>query len=353
MTAPTVDVYLQSLIEADRPEEIFGERVDSPGELLRKYKFVAAQVHPDINHDPAAHDAFLALNRLFEEAKTLLRAGTYGQPRGFAKVKTSRGREYAVSAKLTTGDIADIFQCSGTGAPDGVFKIARHPRDNDLLKAEGVTLTKLLRDIDDRFHPFLPKLIDTVGLRRDRGIVLQANIFERLDGWYTLEQVRQKKYEIDPKDMAWIWRRLLYILHGVHRSGIVHGAVLPSHVMIHPELHGLVLLDWCYAVPEGRPIRAVAKPYRDWYPTEVFDRQGAGPETDIYMGARSMLALVGGAGDGRPPETLPRPLRAFFRACTLPRQLRPDDAWELKEMFEEVLERLYGPRKFRPFTMDD
>ena len=65
---------------------------------------------------------------------------------------------------------------------------------------------------------------------------------------------------VDPRDAAWMWRRLLVALGFAHRAGVLHGAVLPEHVLIHPGEHGLVLVDWCYSVPGCHPGRA--PPYR-------------------------------------------------------------------------------------------
>ena len=50
-----------------------------------------------------------------------------------------------------------------------------------------------------------------------------------------------------------MWRRLLTALGWAHRARLVHGAVFPEHVLIHPELHGLVLVDWCYATATPAP----------------------------------------------------------------------------------------------------
>jgi len=49
---------------------------------------------------------------------------------------------------------------------------------------------------------------------------------------------------------------------------------------------------------------------------------------------------------------LPAPMAAFARGCLLagPRR-RPADAWPLLAELDELLERLYGPRTFRPFAM--
>ena len=88
---------------------------------------------------------------------------------------------------------------------------------------------------------------------------------------------------------------------------------------------------------------ALVPAYVDWYPDEVHERRRPGPGTDIAMAARCMSALMGARA--------PRELRAFAGGCMMPRLAqRPDDAWRLLGELDEVLEGLYGPRTFRPFT---
>ncbi|WP_433478204.1 hypothetical protein ACQPZP_14905 [Spirillospora sp. CA-142024] len=148
-----------------------------------------------------------------------------------------------------------------------------------------------------------------------------------------------------------MWRRLLVALGFAHRAGVLHGAVLPDHVLIHPEKHGLVLVDWCYSVPgcyahadpSGR-VPAMVGRYADRYPPEVPGRRPASPATDIFMATRCMTDLMG--------DKAPKAMRSFARGCTLPAQnRRPADAWRLLAEFDELLERLYGPRRFRPFHL--
>jgi hypothetical protein len=60
------------------------------------------------------------------------------------------------------------------------------------------------------------------------------------------------------------------------------------------------------------------------------------------MATKSLLALI--------REPVPQRLGAFAAGCTLAtRSRRPDDAWELLREFDELIERLWGPRRFRPF----
>jgi serine/threonine protein kinase len=232
------------------------------------------------------------------------------------------------------GDIADL-----TAHGDGrVLKMPRQPADNDLMTAEAWALRTLWTDGDPKHRAYAPKLIESFTHEDPNRVRRTANVLERLDGLVPIADLGRR---IDPRDAAWMWRRLLVALGWAHRAGVVHGAVVPSHILTHPEEHGLVLIDWCYAVAPGGRIPALVSRYRDLYPPEVTAREGAGPATDIFMATQSMIRLI-----DRPPAAL----RRFADGCCLARpRMRPDDAWRLLAEFDELLHDLYGPRKFRAF----
>jgi hypothetical protein len=122
-------------------------------------------------------------------------------------------------------------------------------------------------------------------------------------------------------------------------------------VLIRPSDHNGILIDWCYSVAIGEPIKAISKPYADDYPPEVPAKLGATPATDLYMAARLMVRLLGGSG-AEPPPSAPKPIQALLRACLIPAPARRhSDAWQVLEDFHTILGELYGPPTFRPFRM--
>lgn len=244
------------------------------------------------------------------------------------------------------GELCDIYT-GEYGSTPAIFKVARDDSEQHVMD-ESVTLATLRQNPDPKFEPYLPVLRNSIS----HGGRL-VNIFEPLDGFFTLEQVRDRYPDgLEPRDMAWMLRRLLVVIGFTHRAGFVHGAVVPSNVMIHPEQHGLVLIDWCYAVPDNEALDKVSEKYVRWYPPEVVG-DVVSPATDIYMAAKTGMWLIGGdPWADTLPDTVASEYRAFFAGCTrLARAERPLDAWMVLKMFDELLERMYGPRKFRPFTM--
>ncbi len=363
----------QRLREAQSPEDVFGSFEGSGEEQLKQatvvYRQLAKAVHPDRyrqNGDQtAAHEAFKALQYWWREAQAKIKLGIYGTVRTTKPepllVQSGR-RKYAVGEQMARGDICNLYLCtSATDPKSAVFKVAREPRDNDLMANEARILKQLLANKEwSKFHAYLPQIYDAFGYKDAASVTRHANVISYLDGFYSLKEV-QAEYPngVEAKDMAWIWRRLLVALGLAHVNHIIHGAVLPDHVLIQPELHGLTLIDWTCAVAFGDPdgldehIQALSLEYEPWYPQEVLSKKPPVPGTDIYMAAQCMVYLLGGNPlTGEIPKAVSKPIARFFRGCLLPNpKSRPQEAWALIEEFDELIERLWGPKTFRLFSM--
>jgi serine/threonine protein kinase len=331
-------------------------------ERRRLFKIIA----PDRNgNSVVSNEALQRLLALADQAEARVRDGSYGQTPTVPTIQIqSAQRSYDVGDVLGSGPLATWYHCrydTRKGQNAGIFKVATSPSDNDLLAAEVAALQHLRspeRAGDEKFWPFLPEPVESF-LYDDRSTgPRRVTVLAAMDGFVTLEQVREAyPHGVHPKDMAWMWRRLLYILGYVHARGVIHGAVLPPQVLIHPEGHGVVLADWCYSViapaQSGRHIPAIVEAYETWYPPEVFKKQSPTLSVDILMAARCMVQLVGGdPATGRLPRGVEPQLQAFFQGCMLPSpRQRPQDAWALQREFDQLIERLWGRRTFRPFDL--
>jgi serine/threonine protein kinase len=370
-----LQLIAQLLENAQQPEEVFGKLDGNQGEALRaSYRLLSKVAHPDRYADPhdqaVAEKAFVALQKWLTSAEEKIKSSTYGQD-GATHVTSAppvlvrnRKREYLVQGTpFAQGDLCNLYRCTCVldgRESDAIFKVARNPADNDLVSNEGHVLKQLASGKEyDRFHAYLPRLVDSFDYRDSTSPhARRVNVLALEEGnYYSLQEVRAAYPEgIDAKDMAWIWRRLLIVLGFAHKCNIIHGAVLPTHILIQPENHGLVLIDWSYALYEPSPdeyIPAISTEYKDWYPPEVLAKEPPRPGTDIYLGALCMLYLLGGDPvKGSMPESVHKRIQSFFRGTTLrgPAQ-RPQDALRLLDEFTELIESLWGPRTFREFYM--
>jgi hypothetical protein len=302
---------------------------------VRRYRQLARLLHPDrvpASDRPRAIEAFIRMTALWRARDQVV-------------IDTGHAR-YRLDTPAHAGDLSDLYD---VGA-DRLLKLPRQSANNDLMEGEARALRAVADRGDPRYLPYVPRLVDSFRHRDSTtGEQRRVNILGTAPNLHNLVEVRRAHPGgLDPRDAAWIWRRLLVALGLAHRAGVVHGAVLPEHVLIEPAMHGVVLVDWCYSVVSDsgrRRIPAIVPRYRDWYPAEVGDRGIPGPGTDIAMASRCMTWLMG--------ERIPPALDLFVSGCTLQSlSQRPDDSWRLLAELDDLLEGLYGPRTFRPFSLD-
>jgi len=324
--------------------------------IKERYKILAIQVHPDKGGDTAT---FQLLGRLRDEAMTQLAAGLYGEPVVIATFRTKKA-EHKVKTKLGEGDLASLYRTittTATGEMTGFLKVARSPRDNDLIGAEARALKKLHAE-DDQLTRHFPLLLDTFlaeGRRRANVQLFQSECV-------TLTGVHQAYPQMHPVHVVWIWRRLLMALGYAHSQGVLHGALTPEHILVYPEQHGVILVDWCYSSISDATtdvfskIKAIVADRKDFYPQEILGKEHPTEATDIFMAAKVMIWLLGGDPVTRNmPFSIPQRIRAFLRGCCQPEvTMRPVNAFILLQEFDDMLKLIgspFFPRRWVDFIM--
>jgi hypothetical protein len=331
-------------------EDVFGP-VKTEAELTAVFRSLARILHPDHDPSPRAAEGMKRLLELRDEADRKFQQGTWGQkaPSVSVEVRTKRG-VYKNLQPLAAGDLCDVYVADYEDDKPrrAVLKFLRDPRDEDLATAEWRNLQKLWAEKDEaavNFQRYLPKLVESARIEV-AGKLRRANVFGFFSKTNTIADVLLARPRgIDPRDMAWMWRRMLEVLSWVHSNGLVHGAILPEHVLIRPDNHGAKLVGWSCSVAAGERIKAIVSARADWYAPEVELKAPATPATDLYMAARIAAALVDRGA-------LPRKIDALLSACLLrnPRA-RYDSALDVYKRFDAVLRDLYGAPSFRPFSL--
>ena len=239
---------------------------------------------------------------------------------------------YHIHDRLAIGSVCTIYRCQfarNGRETEGICKIARDPRANALVANEATVLRQLhAADPGAEFTPFLPALEatfavsdDSPALSRQGSVLRMHDAIHGADELYTLFEVRSAyPGGLDPRDVAWIWRRLLSVLGFIHSQSVVHCAVLPMHVLIEPREHKLVLVDWCCAAygpaADRAPVKIIAGGFKAWYKRESTSTLPPIPVLDIALGARCMIDLLGGdpvRGDF--PANIDPAARRHFQRC--------------------------------------
>lgn len=336
--------------------------------LRKEYMRYAKVLHPDLYTDPEeikiAEESFRKMQEFLAEAEQAIKEGTYGKakPKIIFETKSST---HILNKRIATGDISDIYKAettTGTLSYSTIVKVTRDPNDNDLSINEQNVLKKLQKAKDlDTLKPFVTRLADCFNYTDTVG-EHNVNVIENpADGFIDIETLRNKYFPdgLPAKHAAWIWRRVLLGLELAHETGIVHGALVPSNILIQPELHGVVVSDWSYAVDvtkSSHRVTAIVNAKKDWYPPEVLAKEQPYSGTDTYMAAQSMIWLMGGDPISKKfPDNVPIEIQRYFKGCTVNSKIgRPDDAIELLKEFDELLKSIgkpYHPRKFVPLTI--
>ncbi len=267
------------------------------------------------------------------------------------------GRTYLVLGLLGQGDSSWVYKGRWVRrlGEEVVLKVLGCSTDEDLLRREWAILERLQGSAargTEHFAALVPEPIAMARVRvgdRDR----LTTVFKWQSGFFhTLEEVmRTHPKGVGPGSAVWILKRLLEALAWTHRAGVVHSAVVPDHVLIHPLDHGAVLVGWTVAAARaGRDrgrIPAISRRWRDWYPEEARRTRRGGPAVDVAMAARCALRAAG-AGSFDDREALPAPLGELVAAAA---RGEHDDAWSLRERVSQASLEALGDPSYNPIGM--
>ncbi len=352
--SPELEKIVKTLGNAKCPEDVFGDIK----EWKSNFRAICLVCHPDRykgKEDKVwAEKYFKILECFYSDAKAKILRNTYGKKECFVqnvKITSKSGGEYELTEKLYSGDLSDLY-LGKQKFIENVVKIARNPRNNDLLVNEANVLNAIKRGPAKEFKSLkhIPVILDSFQIL-DKKIYKQVNVLKYDKDFISLEQVIEKfPNGIDIRDAAWMFNRLLAALITIHQSGYVHGAVLPCHVLINPKNHDGILIDYSYSCKIGEKLKAIVPKYKGKYPIEV----GSKPvtvATDIYMAAKILQYLVFGKLCWV-PNKIPKPISNFIKSILIVNPLyRPNDSFEVFKEFGGILKECFGEPKFREFKI--
>lgn len=163
----------------------------------------------------------------------------------------------------------------------------------------------------------------------------------------TLEQVIEKTGRIEAETVAWIAERVLNALLYLHRHGVIHGDIKPQNIIVQPDRHQVVLVDFGLSmVKPSTSTKAIGyTPY--FAPQEQMDGKPLLPASDFYsLGALMIYALSGSTdaiGRLAVPTSVPDEMCAYVKRM-LKRDIlsRPQDAGELFDDLQKLRIKVFG-----------
>ncbi|MCY1082085.1 serine/threonine-protein kinase [Archangium lansingense] len=323
----------------------------SPGRFARSV--VCTFCGATVQVDPTAVSA-----ARFREA---LQAWNQPSNHGYTAWWSMGDSHWAPGRLVARGGISTVYVAERARWPTErvLLKVLRNPDDAPLFDHEWDILGELQQSTAAGAATFTTRLPQPVarGVLRDGPHAGSRAMALRWHGSFvhTFEAVRNAyPGGVDPRVSIWMWRRILETLSFLHRSGVVHGAVLPQHLLVEHGEHGVRLVGYSCADRIGTPLRAVSTRFKDFYPEGLLRSERLTPAADLKMSARCMAAVLGGAPSrGSVPSSVPGPLAALIRRVASGDGVEEtgEDAWTLRERIGEVSHAAFGRPSFNPLVM--
>ncbi len=337
---------------AARPKDVFGDLLGNTKaiklkDLRKRYLQLGRAIHPDHNSGhPQASDAFVHLQQLYDQGISFVERGIYDVATASLLTVTTKRHTYEVGTFMGSCGVASVYACQVKDVL-AEFHIAGVPGDNDLMANEAAMM-RLLSDgaIAAGYARMLPHFIESLSYA-EGSIHRTANVFLQKGHFVTLADVIKMYPDgVDPKDMAWIWRRLLDVLGYAHRKGIIHGSVIPPNILVGVgNNHEVVLRNWQGSVKldANKTIPIIDPEYKSFYPKEVLEKDVPFHGTDLYTAAKSMLAFT--------DKSNPR-FTGFLMSCAMPStSSRNVSLWSVRSQFTELMDKTWPKREYRPLML--
>jgi hypothetical protein len=260
------------------------------------------------------------------------------------------GFRLRLRGRLAVGHSSDVFLAArATRITERLLlKVLRSPEDEALLHSEQRSLARLEAS-NERGTAYFTGLVPQrafSGVLEGRGFPRHfAAAFRQPPGFaHTLAQLAQQfPAGADPRHAIWIWRRALELVDWLHRSGVVHGALLPAHILLDAREHSVGLVGFSCAGPAGAPLTAFDPAQAGFYPSAHAPIPTLSAADDLAMLARCIVHALGGE-PARVPSHVPAPLAELLaEQVASPGAVAP---LELSRRVSEVARECFGPPKF-------
>ncbi len=312
------------------------------------YRALAKKTHPDIKGGAGSNDAITRLNAAYAMVHDPDTRKTYDDSRG-PKDGTLIG-DYLVQELIAEGGFGKTYKGEQVILKEAVC--IKHC--STVSAAHDAILIQEAKAIWDLRHHALPAMRGMYRLEDDS----LALVMSYVPG-LTLEQTCEKSGKLDAETTAWIAERILNALLYLHMHGVVHGDIKPQNVIIQPDIHAVVLVDFGLAMVKPTS-SAKSQGYTPYFASpEQKDGKAMLPASDYYSLGMLMIYAMGGLDHVKRlevPDSVPDEICDFIRSMILRDPLArpphgPDDNNPFVRI-QGIREKVFGRRRsgMKPIT---
>lgn len=268
---------------------------------------------------------------------------------------------WALNKSIAHGDISDVYTGQRARWPTElvIIKLLRDRQDIARFDNEWEILQALQQSEApgaNTFTTLIPQPVLHGDITVGSYIGTRVNIFRWASGFqHTFEAVIQAYPRgIPPRASIWIWRRILEVLSFIHNSGMVHGGILPSHLLVQENEHGVRLVGYGSAGRVGDKLRVVSSRFESFYPQQKHAAITLSTQLDLLMSARCVIAILGGdPKTGSLPTVVPKRLAHILQRIAMvdPFGSTKEDAWNIRQELGTIAREVFGSPEFIPIVM--
>ncbi len=296
---------------------------DNPDKTLKELQI---KCHPDLYTDDDDKTLAIKLTQqihsLYEEAK---------KPASYVSSSTTK---YEICRPISSGDTSDLFYATDESENHYIAKRAKTPAVNTFLRSE-FRATELIQEktVGTSYSHFFQTPVEV--LTDDK---IYITMYKDNEGYVPFNDVSDQIGH-NGRHVAWFFKRLISAVATVNSCGLVNCAVLPSHILVNPGIHGIRLLGFVHSVNAGDKLKVVSSQYKDWYPKNKVGY----PALDMLLAAKTMLSVIS--------SDIPNPIKSFIRSVELSSELclkgvDTYDPWMIYDEFSALLKKVYGQSKW-------
>lgn len=269
-------------------------------------------------------------------------------------------RHWGLNRFIAQGEISDVYAAQRARWPTElvILKLLRDRQHLEQFDNEWNVLQLLQKSNApgaDVFTALIPQPVLHGDVTDGPFAGRRVSVFRRASGFsHNFDEVIQAYPQgIPPRASIWIWRRILEVLSFIHSCGMVHGAVVPAHLLVQENDHGVRLVGYGLAGRTGESLHTTSKVYRSFYPQSKPEHLTA--QLDIVMSARSITAILGGDPETASlPAAVPAKLADMIQRIALSKDvISGENAWDIREALGQISNEVFGRPQFMPIVMPD
>lgn len=308
-------------------------------ELKAAYRRLAKKYHPDVSPNKDAEQLFIHLSALYSGALEGLKVGIVGVPTKQIELPLDTGKKLKIT--YFSENVFELGLCYVCNRSIIYLISEKHQKYVENYKTVLRGLKYANTEMEKEFSRYFPKIKNELRLATGEYVL----VLEKDSTDFALQDVAKmyakKNTSLGSKHLAWVISRLLNLACFLQYNGISHSGLTLGNCYISPIYHTISLVGWWYTTEIGGKLKGL--------PLEVYNLMPPKEKSDKISSVKLDIESIRGIGRRLSGDSTPLEIKNWLEKAS------SSDAFKEHEAWHQVLEKVWGARKFveLPLTLED